>query len=457
MPKLTFPKNFVWGVAASSYQIEGAWNEDGKGPSIWDTFCHAPGKIANGETGDVAIDHYHRYKEDVALMAELGIQVYRFSVSWSRIIPEGAGTVNQKGLDFYDRLIDELLAAGVEPWVTLFHWDYPQALFDRGGWLSPDSPDWFADYTRVLVARLGDRVKNWFTLNEIQCFIDFGHRDGIQAPGLKLSEAEVLRAGHHALLAHGKAVQVIRAHSKGKSRVGWAAVAWSKIPASDSPADIRAARTATIWCNGKELLENTWWMDPVYFGRYPEDGLKAFGRDVPKVGPRDMATICQPLDFQGMNIYNGILIRAGHGGVPEVVKLPLGYPMNFFHGSVTPECLYWAPKFLYERYKLPVVMSENGVSIAEWVSLDGKVHDPSRIDYIQRYLLQFERAAKDGVKIAGYFVWSLLDNFEWGHGFKQRLGLIHVDFNTLKRTLKDSALWYAKVIATNGRALHRNP
>jgi beta-glucosidase len=371
-------------------------------------------------------------------------------------MPAGAGAVNPRGLDFYDRLVDALLAAGVEPWPTLFHWDYPQALFDRGGWLSPDSPDWFADYTRVVVARLGDRVKNWFTLNEIQCFIDFGHRDGIQAPGLKLSRGEVLRAGHHALLAHGKAVQAIRAGVPGKSRVGWAAVAWTKIPATNSPADIRATRTATLWCNGLELLENTWWMDPVYFGRYPADGLKAFGRDVPKIGPRDMETICQPLDFQGMNIYNGILIRAGKGGVPEEVKLPLGYPMNFFHGSVTPECLYWAPKFLYERYKLPVVMSENGVSIAEWVSLDGKVHDPQRIDYIQRYLLQFERAARDGVKIAGYFVWALLDNFEWGHGFKQRLGLIHVDFNTLRRTLKDSALWYAKVIKTNGRALHKN-
>jgi beta-glucosidase len=264
----------------------------------------------------------------------------------------------------------------------------------------------------------------------------------------------VLRAGHNALLAHGRAVQVIRARSKNKCRVGWAAVAWTKIPATDSPADIRAARTATVWCNGKELLENTWWMDPVYLGRYPEDGLKAFGADAPKVGRGDMETICQPLDFQGVNIYNGIRIRAGKGGVPEVVPHPIGYPMNFFQGAVTPECLYWGPKFLYERYKLPVMMSENGVSIAEWISLDGEVHDPQRIDYIQRYLLEFERAGKDGVPIAGYFVWSLMDNMEWSHGYKQRHGLVYVDFNTQKRTPKDSAAWYAKVIKTNGKAIH---
>jgi beta-glucosidase len=386
-------------------------------------------------------------------MKRIGLRAYRFGISWPRVMPEGVGRINAAGLDFYDRLVNELLRAGVDPWVTLFHWDYPQALFDRGGWLSPESPDWFAEYARVVVGRLGDRVKNWFTHNEIQCFINFGHRDSLGAPGLKLSRGEVLRAGHHALLAHGKAVQAIRAVAKAKTRVGWAAVAWSKIPATDSPADIRAARQATLWCNGKELLENTWWMDPVYLGRYPADGLAAFGADAPKVRAGDMETIRQRLDFQGMNIYNAIRIRAGKEG-PEVVPHPAGFPMTHFYGAITPECLYWAPKFLYERYKLPVLMCENGMSCCDVVSLDGKVHDPQRIDFLHRYLLEFERAGADGVPIAGYFLWSLLDNFEWGHGFKQRFGIVHVDFGTLKRTLKDSALWYGKVIKTNGRALH---
>jgi beta-glucosidase len=458
---MAFPKDFVWGAATAAYQIEGAAFADGKGESVWDVYCRRKDAIWEGQSGEVACDHYNRYKEDVGIMKRIGLKAYRFGIAWPRVMPEGVGRVNEKGLDFYDRLVDELLKAGIDPWVTLFHWDYPQALFERGGWLSPESPDWFAEYTGVIVDRLGDRVRNWFTHNEIQCFIDFGHRDSLGAPGLKLSRGEVLRAGHNALLAHGKAVQVIRAHAKLKSRVGWAAVCWTKIPASGSPADIRAARKATLWCNGKELLENTWWMDPVYLGRYPEDGLEAFGADAPKVRPGDMETICQPLDFQGMNIYNGIRIQAGKDGStgsprggPEVVPHPTGYPMNHFHGAVTPECLYWGPKFLYERYKLPIVMAENGTSIADCVSLDGKVHDPQRIDYTHRYLLQFERAAKDGVKIAGYFVWSLLDNFEWGHGYKQRFGMVHVDFNTLKRTIKDSAFWYGKVIKTNGRALH---
>jgi beta-glucosidase len=451
---MSFPDGFVWGAATASYQIEGAVSEDGRGPSVWDTFCRRPGAIWNGQNGDVACDHYHRHAEDVAIMKEIGLKGYRFSICWPRVLPSGTGAVNQKGLGFYDKLVDELLDADVQPWPTLFHWDFPQALFERGGWLNRDSADWFADYVRVVVDRLSDRVCNWFTLNEPQCFIGFGHRDGINAPGLKLSRAEVLLAGHHALLAHGKGVQVIRSASKRECRIGYAPVGWSKIPACDSPEDVDAARKVTFAVTDDEPIVNTWWMDPVYFGTYPEDGLALYGQDAPSVGPADMETISQPLDFQAFNTYNGILVRSGAGGASECVPHPTGYAMTFFYGAVTPEALYWTPKFMYERYKLPVVMSENGMSNADWLSVDGKVHDPQRIDYLQRYLLAFERAADEGVEVAGYFLWSLLDNFEWSHGYKQRFGIVYVDFPTGQRTLKDSAFWYRDVIASNGGALH---
>ena len=456
---MAFGKDFAWGAATAAYQIEGAVDTDGRGESVWDSYCRRPGAIFQGQSGAVACDHYHRWQEDVELMRQIGLKAYRFSIAWPRVLPEGVGAVNAKGLAFYDRLVDALLAAGVEPWPTLFHWDFPQALFDRGGWLNRESADWFAEYTRVVVEKLSDRVRNWFTLNEPQCFIGFGHRDAIQAPGLTLSRGEVLRAGHHALLAHGRAVQVIRGVAKGPVRVGYAPVGWSKIPASDSAADVEAARRATFAvtkATEDEPINNAWWMDPVYLGRYPEDGLALYGADAPKVEAGDMETISEPLDFQAFNTYNGKIIRATGGGDGkgwEEVPLPLGYAMNFFQGSVTPTCLYWTPRFMAERYKLPVIISENGMSNVDWMMMDGRVHDPQRIDYVRRHLLEFERAGEDGVEPAGYFLWSLMDNFEWSHGFKQRLGIVFVDFVTGKRTLKDSALWYGKVIASGGASL----
>jgi len=453
---MTFPSDFVWGAATASYQIEGAAYEDGKGLSVWDTLCRRKDAIWNGQTGDVACDHYHRWREDVALMREIGLRAYRFSISWPRVMPEGTGAVNDKGLAFYDKLVDALLAAGVEPWPTLFHWDYPQALFERGGWLNRASADWFADYVAAVVDKLSDRVKNWFTLNEPQCFILFGHRDGLQAPALKLSRAEVLLAGHHALLAHGRAVQAIRGRSKQPCRIGWAAVGWSRVPASDSAADVDAARRATFMILPDDILDNAWWMDPVYLGRYPEQGLEFHGADAPKVHDGDMETIRQKLDFQGFNTYNAKTIRAGQGGAIEQVPLPTGYPMTATGGHVTFDCLYWPAKFFYERYKLPVIITENGTAAADWVALDGKVHDPDRIDYVRRHLLHLERAADEGVPVQGYFLWSLMDNFEWSHGFKMRFGIVFVDYVTLERTIKDSGRWYANVIATNGKHLHEH-
>lgn len=448
-----FPETFLWGSASSAYQIEGAWDTHGRGPSVWDAFSQTPGKVTNGETGDVACDHYGRYQEDVALMARVGLQAYRFSVSWSRILPEGVGTINREGLDFYDRLVDALLAEGIEPWVTLFHWDFPQALFQRGGWLNPDSPHWFAEYTQVVVDRLSDRVQRWMTLNEPQCFISLGHQSGYHAPGLKLRLADVLLAGHHALLAHGLSVQTIRARAHSEPKVGWAPCGIGNYPVTDSPEDIEAARKGTFSIKEGSLWNTTWWCDPVYLGCYPEEGLAAYGADVPSIGPDDMDTICQPLDFFGCNIYSAKPTRAGEGGKPEVIRHAPGTREVLFPLSMEPEAFYWLPKFFQERYELPIAITENGMACMEWPSLDGKVHDPMRIDFIERYLLQLRRAIQDGVDVLGYFYWSILDNFEWSKGYSHRFGLTHVDYDTLRRTLKDSAHWYSWVIESNGALL----
>ncbi len=452
---MSFPTDFAWGAAAASYQIEGAAHEDGRGLSVWDMFCQKEGIIWSGQSGDVACDHYHRYKDDVSLMKEIGLRAYRPSISWPRVIPQGTGAINPKGLEFYDKLIDELLDAGIQPYVTLFHWDYPYELYRRGGWLNQDSSDWFAEYVKVVVEKISDRVKYWITLNEPQCFIGLGHQFGIHAPGDKLESAELLTAAHNTLLAHGKAVQTIRTHSKVECQIGLAPVGVVNIPATDSPEDIEAARQAMFSITNKNLWNNTWWTDPVFFGQYPEDGLKLFNSDAPPIRDGDMKTICQPLDFFGVNIYIGQTTRAGKDNQPESVPLPAGYAMTAYRWPITPEALYWGPRFYWERYKLPVIITENGLSNVDWVSLDSKVHDPQRIDFLDRHLLELQRALKDGVDIRGYFHWSILDNFEWTSGYKERFGLVYVDYPTQKRILKDSAHWYKEVIASDGAILDR--
>jgi beta-glucosidase len=453
---MTFPKNFVWGAAAASYQVEGAAYEDGKGLSVWDMFCRKEGAIWHGQTGDVACDHYHRYREDVALMKELGLQAYRFSISWPRVLPHGTGAVNPQGLDFYDRLVDELLAAGIEPWITLFHWDYPYDLYCRGGWLNPYSSDWFADYTAVIADALSDRVTRWMTHNEPACFTGIGLQEGRHAPGDRLGFSQVLWATHNALLGHGKAAQVLRARGRRPLQIGLAHVGPTFFPASDQPADVAAARNATftILPTSRHVFNNSWWLDPICFGRYPEDGWQAFGADVPPVKDGDLKTINQPLDFLGVNIYQGVIMRAGADGRPEQTPFPVGMPQTAFRWNVTPDALYWGPRFLHERYKTPVIVTENGLSSMDWISLDGAVHDPQRIDFTQRYLLAYEAAINDGVDGRGYFHWSLTDNFEWAEGFKERFGLVYVDYPTQRRIPKDSAYWYREVIATNGASLH---
>ncbi len=488
---MTFPIDFVWGAAAASYQIEGAAYEDGKGLSVWDMMCKLPGKIWEGNTGEVACDHYHRYAEDAELMRAIGLQAYRLSISWPRVLPEGIGKVNEKGLAFYDRLIDTLLQNHVQPWVTLFHWDFPHSLFCRGGWLNRDSADWFAEYTAVVIDKLSDRVAHWITQNEPQCYLGFGHQTGEHAPGLQLGFAEVLRACHHSLLAHGKSVQVMRSRAKQKPLIGAAPVGVIRMPASRSEEDIAAARAATFAITGKNCWSNTWFGDPMVFGHYPEEGVQLFHKEMPEVRNGDMETICQPLDFYGTNIYFAETVRAqtppaqtpplrGAGGVStkssseadshentprtplkgginkmsyETISTLANPELTTMSWQITPEALYWGPRFLYERYKLPIVVTENGMANCDWIHLDGKVHDPQRIDYLTRYLRAYGRAIAEGVVAKGYFVWSALDNFEWGHGYRQRFGLIYVDYQTQQRVLKDSAHWYREVIASQGGIL----
>lgn len=447
-----FSKDFIWGAASSSYQIEGAAYEDGKGLSVWDIFCRKPDVIRNNQTGDIACDHYHRYAEDVALMKEIGIKAYRFSISWPRILPDGTGKINEKGLDFYKRLVDELLKNGIEPYITLFHWDYPYELYKKGGWLNSESPDWFSEYTRIVVENLSDRVKNWMTLNEPQCFILLGHDIGKHAPGVKLGFTEVLQATHNSLLAHGKSVQAINSFSKQKCIIGYAPVGQTAVPETNSLEDIEAARIYMFESFEKNKFVNSLWMDPVILGSYPEKLLKSLEQWMPDIKQDDLKTICQPIDYLGVNIYTAPNVFLRNGDM-EYSPKKNGFARTAINWSVEPESLYWGPKLFHERYKIPIVITENGLSNTDWVSLDGKVHDPQRMDFMDRYIGSLKRAASDGVDVKGYFHWSIMDNFEWGEGYNERFGLIHVDYETQKRTIKDSAYRYKSIIESNGDIL----
>ena len=444
---MTFPKDFIWGSATSSYQIEGAAYHDGGGESIWDMFGRQPGKIHQGVTGDIACDHYNRYRQDIALMADIGLKAYRFSVSWPRIMPTGQGAINQKGLDFYHRLVDELLDNNITPWVSLFHWDFPYDLYCRGGWLNRESSDWFADYTAIVIEQLSDRVQHWITLNEPQCYIELGHASGIHAPGLNLPRREVLLAAHHTLLAHGKAVQVIRARSKLNPMISASQAGTVSIPVSDSEHDIAAAREHMFTVRDKGVFNNCWFSDPMILGHYPEDGVQLYQNDMPRISSGDMEIINQKLDYYGANIYSGRYVHCSEVGViEEVVKDTIQYTeMNW---PITPEALYWGPKFIYDRYRLPIVITENGMANNDVIE-NGMVDDSKRIDFLQQYLNEYGRVIQDGVPARGYFLWSIMDNFEWAEGYAKRFGIIYVDYENQQRTLKDSAYWYKKLIATN--------
>lgn len=453
---MSFRKDFIWGAATASYQIEGAAFEGGRGLSVWDEFSHWPGKVLEGHNGDVACDHYHRMKEDVAMMKEMGIRNYRFSISWPRVLPEGVGKVNEEGIAFYNALIDELLANGIRPFVTLFHWDYPLALYRKGAWQNPDSPKWFEEYAALCAQRFGDRVKDFITFNEPQCFIGLGYVSGEHAPGLQMPMSSVIPMAHNALKGHGLAVKALRKYAPG-CRIGYAPCGDSCIPVTESEADIEAARKAYLSVPDNPMgcaFSITWWSDPVVLGTYPEDGLRHFGKYLPEGWEKDMELICQPLDFYAQNMYQGRLVRACDNAQGyEQVGFPVGHAKTAIQWPVTPDCLYWGPKFLYERYKLPFIVTENGMSSHDTVSVDGQVHDPQRLDYMQRYLRAFKRAAEDGVDVRGYFAWSLMDNFEWAKGYTDRFGIVYVDYETQERIVKDSGHWYKTVMEANGENL----
>ena len=442
----TFPAGFLWGSATAAYQVEGAAAEDGRTPSVWDTFSHTPGKTNAGATGDVADDHYHRYKEDVQLMKSLGVKTYRFSISWSRVFPQGTGAPNPKGLDFYSRLVDELLANGIQPFATLYHWDLPQVLQDHGGgWESRDTSKAFADYAGYVAEHLTDRVKHVFTINEFGAFVELGYRIGVHAPGLRLPPDRFNQTRHHAVLGHGLAVQAIRAKAKPGTQVGLAENMTICAPVIESAAHIAAAEKATREVNAQ-------YMTVIQEGKYTDAYLAAAGANAPKFTPEDLKAISSPLDFVGINIYTPIYVRAdssplGFAVVPHPPSFPhMASPWLF----VGPEALYWGPRHVAKIWNVKeMYITENGCSSSDVPAADGIVYDTDRVMYLRNYLSQLQRATADGIPVTGYFLWSLMDNFEWADGYTNRFGLHYVDYATQKRTPKLSAQFYKEVIAKN--------
>ncbi|MDR2514751.1 MAG: family 1 glycosylhydrolase [Christensenellaceae bacterium] len=443
---MSFPKNFLWGAASAAYQIEGASSDDGKSPSIWDALSE--GRVKHFENGNVACDHYHRYKEDVALMKQIGLKSYRFSVAWSRIIPE-PGKVNSKGLAFYSNLVDELLAAGITPLCTIYHWDLPMWAHEKGGWLWEGISDAFAEYTRALAEGLGDKITHWMTINEPSVFGDLGYHQGTHAPFCPCDENapeylwRICTVTKNILLAHGKAVKALREHCARAPQVGLALTGTIFTPWEETAEGIAQAKASTF--NPALNLHNVhWWMDPA-MGMEPQQELAKYLTEV------DKKIIAQPLDFMGFNCYLSDNFN-DHGSKPNPHVYP-GLPRTLMGWAITPTVLYWAMTFFHERWGLPMMITENGMANIDFVMSDGAVHDPQRIEYLKGYLHGVKRAVDDGIPVWGYQYWSILDNFEWAEGYDKRFGLIYVDYPTQKRVLKDSALWYSHVIATNGEEL----
>ena len=441
-----FPNGFVWGVAAASAQIEGAASEDGKFPSIWDHFATLAGTIKGGDTPAVACDHYHRFASDFDLIAGLGLRHYRLSVAWPRVVPGGDGPVNARGLDFYDRLIDALLARQITPWVTLFHWDLPQSLESRGGWPIRATVDAFRHYAEVVVKRLGDRVKHWFTVNEIPCFIGNGYDNGYFAPGRKEPKRVVNQAYHHALLAHGHAVTAVREHGGPGAVVGLVQnhLPAPQIPLTETEPDIHAARTLYERTNRQIMA-------PVFHGHYPEAFLREAGPDAPEIRPGDLDLIAQPIDFLGLNPYAGDYVRADRDGTPEVLPFPKGFPRgDLWWINITPQSLYWTVRHAAEVFGVKTFyITENGAAFPDEVTPTGEILDLDRREYLRNYLVELHRAVAEGFDVRGYFLWSILDNFEWAEGYGKRFGIVHVDYATQRRTPKLSARWYAEVARAN--------
>lgn len=440
-PYHRFPPDFRWGAAAASYQIEGAVAQDGRGESIWDEFCRRPGAVVNGESGRVACDHYNRWAADLDMMQALGLQSYRLSVAWPRILPEGTGRINERGLDFYDRLIDGLLARGIAPAITCYHWDLPLALHQRGGWQERWIVDAFAEYCGVLARRLGDRVDDWFTLNEPWVAWMLGYDSGMHAPGLKLAPKPLRQVGHHMLMAHGAGVRALRAGAPRPIRVGMVNNCNVPLPMTEDEGDVAALRTHFRESNG-------WLLDPIFFGSYPTKEWNDLGANVPDVREGDMELIAAPTDFFGLNVYcSNQVVRAGG----EVLSYEPWYPRTDMTWPVTPDVLYWGPRLLAEVYGIKCIyITENGAAYPDQVGPSGRVDDHARVNYLQQYLRSAHRAVAEGWPLKGYYVWSLMDNFEWSYGYGKRFGIVHINYETLERTPKASAHWYSRVIRNGG-------
>lgn len=445
MAERKFPQGFLWGAATAAYQIEGAWNEDGKGESIWDKFTHRPYTIMSGDTGDVACNHYHRMPEDVALMKELGLKTYRFSISWPRVLPQGYGQVNQKGLDFYDRLVDELLAADILPNATLNHWDLPQAIQDQGGWPNRDSTDWFADYARIMFDRLGDRVVFWSTHNEPHVISYLGYGNGIFAPGIA-DRSQAYQTIHHLLLAHGKAVQAFR-QGNYRGEIGIVIYFGNYVPASESEVDLAACQRA--YENMSAIFG-----DPIFLGRYPETLFEWIGPHAPRTQGGDMGIISQPIDFLGVNHYSTEQVASDpRYGLLKLSREQVTAPhwgYTSMGWGVNPDGIKATLLDLKTRYQDPrILITENGCAMEDVPDENGFVADWRRIDYLRAHIRAVHEALQAGVDVQGYYVWSLMDNFEWAHGYGPRFGLVRVDYPTGRRIPKQSARWYSQVIANN--------
>lgn len=439
-----FPPDFVWGVATAAPQIEGAAFTDGKGESIWDRFCRIPGKVHNGDTLDVACDHYHRFPEDFRLMRSLGLKNYRMSLAWPRIFPQGDGAVNQKGIDFYRRVFDSLHENEITPWVTMFHWDLPQALEDRGGWCERRTVDAFARYADTIVDAFHDHVKHWITLNEIRCFTLLAYDVGNKAPGRKVSRAQLNQTYHHALLCHGHGVRAVREHGGPGAVVGLTDNSDVGVPVTETPRDVTALRA---WFTD----ENIHILGAIYGGGYAPAYLERCGADAPRVAPGDFDLISRPTDFLGLNIYTARYIRARADGKPEELPLPPHYPRADSPWlQLVPQCMYWATKLVQELYGVKTIyVTENGCGYNEEPFVNGEILDLHRRDYLRAHLREMHRAISDGVPVKGYFLWSLMDNYEWEDGYARRFGIVQVDFPTQKRTPKLSARYYSTTIAEN--------
>ena len=445
---IKFPRGFLWGAASAAPQIEGYSTADGGGASVWDIYSHTPGKIDFGENGDVACDSYHRYAEDAALAANLGADVYRFSVSWARCDPLGDGNWNKAGFEYYGRVADECLRRGVQPVVTLYHWELPQAAEEHGGWLVPETAEAFARFAGRMAEYLRGRVKLYFTLNEPQCTVTMSYGDGSHAPGRVLDKAGQFRVLVNQQLAHGLAMRAVKAADP-DCTVGIVSTGRHCFPDSESPEDIAAARLAGFdLAGGDPLFTHNWLLDPIFYGSYPDCEGTEWAELAASVTPRELEIIHCPPEAIGYNIYHGKRVRAAGGGYEFVPEYP-GFPRTSLGWPITPEALDWSVRYLYERYPVPTYIAENGLACADVVSLDGRVHDPQRIDFLARYLAALSRAAAGGVDLRGWLHWSLTDNFEWSNGYYPRFGLVYCDYRTGERIPKDSYYWLRELIAAS--------